>query len=626
MASVVTNKTNLHIAPGNIVIYQGSLVKIRKLIGLESILVENTLTYQLLTIPRKDVLPSKNDKEEVITGSLLSYSQEQWNDAYAKYEIIKKAIENAGDGTVVEDIATESGRSKATIYRWLEKYQQSKNIISLIEGRGSKTKGQKKLDTEVEEIIKKGIDTIYFAKGVRKDINKVIEYVQTICRKLKLEPPHSNSIRNRIKDLDEFTVARNRESVKSAREKYDENRGEFPEPESALSIAQIDHTPIDLLLADPIYRLPIGKPWLTTAIDVKTRMLIGYYISFNAPSILSVGMCVACAVLPKEKLLLDLEIKGRWPVWGFMQTLHSDNSKEFYSGDFKRACAYYHINTENRPLGKPHYGGHIESFQKTLNSAIHNLPGSTFSNVEQRGEYESEKHATLTFNEFEKWLITFVVNVYHQKKHSKLESSPIKAWEDEIVGSETRIGIGYQPIPEEERVKIDFLPTFRRTVQEYGVTNDTIHYYSDVLKKWIHRKDKTSGKAELPKQHEFRFDPRDLRIVYFFDSELDQYFTIPYRNLRHPKINMWELRAIKKHLREQGEKHIDEDKIFAALEEMNRIEDDAKTHKKKAMREKNRARKQTSERKNLFKPKPANSASEGNIWDRIDISKLKGFD
>jgi len=114
-----------------------------------------------------------------------------------------------------------------------------------------------------------------------------------------------------------------------------------------------------------------------------------------------------------------------------------------------------------------------------------------------------------------------------------------------------------------------------------------------VLKKWIHRKDKTSGKAELPKQHEFRYDPRDLRIVYFFDSELDQYFTIPYRNLRHPKINMWELRAIKKYLREQGEKHIDEDKLFAALEEMNRIEDDAKTHNKKAMREKNRARKQT---------------------------------
>jgi putative transposase len=628
MASIVDSKNHFHIAPGNIVSYQGSLVTIRKLIGLDSVIVEHNLTRKTMTVTRQEILPSSPVQETKLTGSLSSsYSQQEWDDANAKFEIIKKAVENPGDGTVVEDIAEKSGRSKATIYRWLEKYERSKSILSLVEGRGSKTSGRKKLDNDVEEIIKEGIKLIYFAKGVRKDVNKVIEFVVSTCKKLKLKSPHPNSIRNRIKELDEYAVAQNRESMKTAREKFDENRGAFPEPESALGVVQIDHTPVDCVLVDPVYRLPVGKPWVTTAIDVKTRMLTGYYLSFNAPSRLSVGLCVACSVLPKEKLLLDLGVKGTWPVWGFMQVLHSDNGSEFRSEDFNRACAYYHINNEYRPKGRPHFGGHIESFQKTLSKAIHNLPGSSFSNVKERGEYESEKHAALTFDEFEKWLVTFIVNVYHQKKHSSMGSSPIRAWEDEIVGDGTRNGIGYQPMPDEDRVKIDFLPTFYRTVQEYGVANDTIYYYSDVLKKWIHRKDKTTGKAELPKKHEFRYDPRDLSMVHFYDPELDEYFKVPYRNLKHPKINIWELRAIKKHLKECGEKYIDEDKIFSALDEMIQIEENAKAEKKKARREKNRARKQNSEKKDLTKARqrPA-TINEPSIWDKIDVNKLKGFD
>jgi len=40
----------------------------------------------------------------------------------------------------------------------------------------------------------------------------------------------------------------------------------------------------------------------------------------------------------------------------------------------------------------------------TQMGAVHLLPGSTFSNPEQRGYYDSEKSARMTLRELERWI------------------------------------------------------------------------------------------------------------------------------------------------------------------------------------------------------------------------------
>lgn len=54
-------------------------------------------------------------------------------------------------------------------------------------------------------------------------------------------------------------------------------------------------------------RKPIGRPWVTLAIDVATRMVMGYKASFEAPSRLSVALCLTRAVAPKAELLANLD-------------------------------------------------------------------------------------------------------------------------------------------------------------------------------------------------------------------------------------------------------------------------------------------------------------------------------
>ncbi|WP_456294226.1 hypothetical protein [Streptomyces mirabilis] len=44
-----------------------------------------------------------------------------------------------------------------------------------------------------------------------------------------------------------------------------------PEITGLLEQVQIDHTPVDVIVVDEQHRKPIGRPYLTAAIDVTSR-------------------------------------------------------------------------------------------------------------------------------------------------------------------------------------------------------------------------------------------------------------------------------------------------------------------------------------------------------------------
>lgn len=70
--------------------------------------------------------------------------------------------------------------------------------------------------------------------------------------------------------------------------------------ERPLEVVQIDHTLADIILVDQVERKPLARPWLTLAIDVTTRVVLGAYVSFDAPSVLSIGLCLDHCVRPKS--------------------------------------------------------------------------------------------------------------------------------------------------------------------------------------------------------------------------------------------------------------------------------------------------------------------------------------
>src|SRR5271166_5915972 len=76
--------------------------------------------------------------------------------------------------------------------------------------------------------------------------------------------------------------------------------GAMPAPERPLAVVQIDHTKVDLIVVDEHRREPIGRPYLTIAIDVFSRCIVGMVVTLEAPSATSVGLCLAHMVTEKQ--------------------------------------------------------------------------------------------------------------------------------------------------------------------------------------------------------------------------------------------------------------------------------------------------------------------------------------
>lgn len=79
--------------------------------------------------------------------------------------------------------------------------------------------------------------------------------------------------------------------------------------ERPLDFVQIEHTQMDVVVVDEETRRFVARPWLTIGIDVFTRMVTGFALSFDSPQRSSVGMCLLHSVVDKSAWLQDMGIQ-----------------------------------------------------------------------------------------------------------------------------------------------------------------------------------------------------------------------------------------------------------------------------------------------------------------------------
>lgn len=583
-------KRFISLEPGQVVSCGGKAFQITHILAADAVLAINLETRSTARLKVDEISPREHQNDqgpdqprEVIKRDLSEISDTDWAKAEQRLEVIRPLLDIQSPTTdMAQQVADETGVGIATVYRWRRTYLQSGSLSALVPISRGRKKGVQLLTEELEAIVNNAIEEIYLTKD-RNPIKKVIQDINAQCRTANIDPPHANTIRRRIQSLSDALVLRRRGYRDLARDSYEPNRGQFPGGDTPMEVVQIDHTQADLILVEETTRLPIGRPWVTLAIDIFSRMVVGFYVSFEHPSAVAVGMCLSMGMLPKAGYLVELDVPGEWPVWGKMGTVHADNAKEFRGAMLQKACHDYGIDLQLRPVKVPHYGGHIERLMGTFSEEIKTLPGKTFSSPNKRKGYDSEKNAALTLREFETRLVDFIVNVYHQRKHSGLGMSPLAQYNLGIAGDELRPGAGLPILPADpKKLTLDFMPFFERGIHPYGIVLDTVHYYSEVLNPWINAKDTDNRKQK--RKFIVRRDPRDISVIHFFDPETKDYYDIPYRNLGLPPMSLWELREVKKELRRQGQSQINEEVIFEAHERMGTRLDESLAKTKKARR------------------------------------------
>lgn len=558
----------INFEPGVNVTYKDKPAIIIKIVDLNLVSIQMLDNNIIYTIPINEI--NCTEEKTSSTKPIISLNDEEWEIAKYRYELIKPIIDKNKSTEEIKKIAIKEKVHYTTLYRWIKIFNETKQISSLSGKKRSGGKNKSRLNSEVDTIINDVIANTYLNPS-KKSITKVIREVFIKCKELDIKLPHSNTIRNRLKSISEADVLKSRYGSKVSRDRFEPIKGNFPGANFPLSVVQIDHTKLDIILVDELYRKAFKRPYLTLAIDVFSRMVVGFYLSFDPPGEMGTGLCIANSILSKEILIEKHGIIGEWPCWGTMSTIHLDNAKEFRGNMLKKACENYGINIEHRPVATPHWGGHIERLLGTFSKEIHNLSGTTFSKISDRENYNSIDKASLTINEFEKWLITYIINVYHKKNHSSIYMPPIEKFKIGIFGKNGQTGTGLPPkLLNERRVRLDFMPYVERTVQEYGVIIDHIYYYDEVLRKYIHSREDNS-KYSKKQKFIFKRDPRDISQIYFYDPEINDYFEIPYRDTSKPPISIWEYNEVVTNLNKQ-KININEDSIFEAYKQMEEIE------------------------------------------------------
>ncbi|UXN58283.1 Mu transposase C-terminal domain-containing protein [Phyllobacterium zundukense] len=430
------------------------------------------------------------------------------------------------------------------------------------------------ISSEVEAVIDEHLHR-YYLRRERPSLSRVVTEIRIACGERGLQTPTRRTVQRRLDAMDEREIMKAREGARAARQRFGavpgRNRADLP-----LDVVQIDHTPADIILVDSFERKPIGRPWVTLAIDIATRMVTGYYVSFEAPSRLSVALCLTRVVAPKAELLAQLDSNVPWPAQGKPRSIHVDNGRDFRSRAFQAACAEWGIDLVYRPPGSPHFGGHIERLIGTMMGAVHLLPGTTQSSVAAKGSYKAEAMATMTLSEFDSWFALEICR-YNNTIHSSLACTPVAKWE-------TLSGEMSGDIPfDMDAFRVSFLPSEQRQVRRDGIHLFDIRYWSDALAGRVGRK---NGKVAV------RYDPRDLSAIWV-ELEGGRCVEARYRNLEIPHVSLWEYREAMQKGRALGKKGSSEVVLAELINQQRQIADESRVLTK--------AERRTRERRNTLK-------------------------
>ena len=513
-----------------------------------------------------------------------------WNRAQRRESVIREALQGDGSATALVDAAAKSlGLSARTVRRLITRYTTSAQTTSLVAHAPGPNKSHRRLGAERERLIDTAIDKRYLVRP-RTPMEEVYKEVARRCRDRNLVPPARNSVLKRIRALDARLVARRRLGAKSAESVALSTPGML-EATDALELVQIDHTLADVMIVDSEYRRSIGRPWLSLAVDVATRSVLGCHLGLEAPSALAVALCIEHSVLPKiQSETLSMADKS-WDMFGMPRKILVDNGPEFHGEALTRGCAEYGIELAHRPVARPRFGAHIERLIGTMMGRVHLLPGSTDCSPTARGSYQSEQEASLTLSEFSEWLRLEISGQYHHSIHRMIGTTPAVAWAKSLARG-TIPTVPADPV----RFVIGFLPVIHRKLQRNGLFFERIRYWADVL----------PSIAQPNESLLVRYDPRDLSRLYVL-TPTKSYQAVPYADVRRPPITLAELRCAHAALRKESKGSINEEQIFAMRERQNAIVTDATKATKAARRRK--------------EPQAPRAAPVEHAPDPIDFSK-----
>jgi putative transposase len=224
----------------------------------------------------------------------------QWWEACRREALIRPLAEQDSVSRQEADAAAKQlGMGRAMVYRLVARFRRRPQTSSLAPAVRGRAACSCSLDAQVEAIVASAIKEVYL-RPERPRLMDLWRAVRAQCLTRGLKPPVYRTVAARVQRCDPQVIVQARAGAAAARQRYGRVQASSLQPAWPLEVVQIDHTPLDVLVVDELERQPLGRPWLTLAIDVASRLVTGFHVALERPSSLTVALVLTQAVLPKE--------------------------------------------------------------------------------------------------------------------------------------------------------------------------------------------------------------------------------------------------------------------------------------------------------------------------------------
>lgn len=460
-------------------------------------------------------------------------------EAWAKAVQIARELDRVLDGDLsmleaVSRAAVELRLSTRQVYNHLARYREDRRVSSLL----PRTNGARRarISVGVETIISDTLREMWL-QPEQPDLAPIVDEIRARCASEGLKPPAYVTVAKRIPRV--FTpeeIARRRLSGGKHLHRLKPRPG-YIRAAQALEIVQIDHTPADIQFVEVIdaHGIFVGRPYLTIAADVATSAIIGFCLTLERPSRLSVALCLGHAICRKDDWLAERGISHPWAMHGRPKQILVDSAKEFQSSTFTKGCADFGIIVRTRNKGTVHRGGVVERLLGKVNTVLRALPGKTGRSIADRGDYSSDERASLTFAALERCIALAIID-HNQTQNARKRTVP-------NLELERRLPPTDRPIDDPDHVLLNFLPRKARRISPQGVSLFAIDYFEHWLGPLVARRDRLEPL-------DLCYDPRDISRIYIADPDTRIWRPVRRRDGVTMSLTLWQHEAYRARKRE----------------------------------------------------------------------------
>lgn len=326
-----------------------------------------------------------------------------------------------------------------TLRRWIHLYNQH-GLDGLLPRYDLSGNFNERFDPTTLLYMQKGVDKFYLTDA-RRSIVQAHELFRTYMDKVNgrrkeegepaLRVPGLRAFARFIDGQCPFETAYTRVGAEAARRQFHAVTGGVTTTRHD-ERWEVDHTQLNVLVRVTPNGSEKARPWITAVIDCHTRMIVGFWIGFEAPSVETTCRALRMAILPKDEWMARYGqgLRNPYPCEGAPTYLCSDQGTDFKAADLRTRVSRLRMSTLFTPVLKPYYRARIERWFLTVDKRLTNtLPGSVNSNIAARDvEMLATNPTPFSLDDIWRTVFRWIVDVYHRRFHRGIGTSPLRAY------------------------------------------------------------------------------------------------------------------------------------------------------------------------------------------------------